>query len=133
MNSPLSERHAPWAFDLENWVSKQAIDDLLELAKNHRRQKLSDAQIGDRYLKKHPEMKHLVPILLRQGDPLGRELAFNLAKIGKTPEMLAALRDFALSEAGPDSLRLEAGLIPPGKLNFYADGNWQEILLVGSV
>lgn len=132
------KRHAPWAFDLEHWVSRKIVDDLLDIMDSGKMQKLSDEECGQRYLEKHPEMNYLVPILLRQGGPLAREFALRLARMAKTPELLAALRDFTLSDKGLDQMRLEAsqvvmeaGLIPSGTVRFWSQGQWRDVLLMG--
>lgn len=79
-----------------------------------------------------------MPLLLDRGDPHGREFALRVALMSETPEMLAALRDFALSQRGPDDLRhqaaraaSEAGLLPPGPTRMWIEGEWREILLLG--
>jgi tetratricopeptide (TPR) repeat protein len=91
-----------------------------------------------RFLQSHPEVGALVPLLLDRGDPGGRELAFRLALITRAPELLTALRDFALSRRGPDRLRMqaaqaasEAGLLPPGPVRMWMRGGWHDILLLG--
>jgi hypothetical protein len=82
------------------------------------------------FLQRHPEWVSLVPALLDRGDPLGRALALQISIATKPPELLAALRDFALGQRGPDSLRMRAAqvavegrLIPPGAIRFWVQGN----------
>jgi tetratricopeptide (TPR) repeat protein len=79
----------------------------------------------------------LVPLLLDRGDPGGRTFALRLALIARTPELLAALRDFALGQRGPDQARLEAsnaaadaGLLPAGPTRMWMGGEWIESLLL---
>jgi tetratricopeptide (TPR) repeat protein len=83
-------------------------------------------------------MNVLVPALLDRGDPAGREFALKIAELAETPEMLAALRDFALGQQGPDKLRIQAvqaaqhgGLLPSGKVRVWAKGKWHDTLLLG--
>jgi tetratricopeptide (TPR) repeat protein len=61
-----------------------------------------------------------------------------LAVLAETPETLAALRDFAVSQRGPDALRMEAaqaptqaGLLPSGPVRFWVRDEWREVLVVG--
>jgi Flp pilus assembly protein TadD len=139
LRRPVDQRHAPWAFDLSSWVSPQALEDLVAHLERGNRRK-SDAAItraSRHYLERHPEITGLVPLLLDRGDPGGREFALRVALMAETPEMLDALRDFALSQRGPDSMRneaaraaSEAGLLPAGPVRLWLQGKWREILLL---
>lgn len=91
-----------------------------------------------RYLKAHPELAALVPLLLDHGDPAGREFAWRLALMAGTPELLEALKDFALGQRGPDRMRIEAaqaamqaGLLPAGSFRIWAEGQWRSVFLMG--
>jgi tetratricopeptide (TPR) repeat protein len=134
------ERHVPWAFGLSNWVPPTTVDDLLA-----RIQRVS-GQTGDeaagravrRFLRDHPEVTTLVPVLLDRGDPAGRGLALRLAVAACEPAMMAALRDFALGQRGPDEMRhaaaqaaCEAGLFPPGPVRLWLEGKWRDTHLLG--
>ena len=68
---------------------------------------------------------------------MGRELALRVARIVRTPQALEALRDFALSKHGPDSMRMEAAnvvieeeLIPGGVVRLWSQGEWRDVLLM---
>ena len=140
LSHPIGERHAPWAFSEGDWISPRAIQDLRTTLKPHARNASADHVVADamrRFLQQHPEMVALVPVLFDRGDPNARELALRIAKTAQTPELLAALRDFALSQRGPDKMRLdaariasEAGLIPQGSVRMWSRGMWQELLLL---
>jgi len=140
LRKPARERHAPWAFGAGNWITPQAIQDLIVHIEPASRRADDDAvtQAARRYLRKHPEMNGLTPALLDRGDPDARGFALRLALMAETPEMLAALRDFALSQRGPDEMRFQAaqaaaaaGLIPSGPARLWLDGEWRELLLLG--
>jgi tetratricopeptide (TPR) repeat protein len=140
LQQPESQRHAPWAFNFSNWIDKSLVDDLLLFVQADQKKKASDTtqQTVQRYLQQHPELLHLIPQLLERGDPRGREFALRVALMGKTPETLAALKDFALSQWGPDTMRQEAAqvareadLIPPGEVRMWLRGQWRDILLMG--
>ncbi|MBW4682429.1 MAG: tetratricopeptide repeat protein [Microcoleus vaginatus WJT46-NPBG5] len=141
LNQPVSQRHCPWPFPLANWVSQHAVNELLEQVRSGFREDDEEAatQTTQRYLQHHPEMVSLVPMLLDRGDPPGREFALRLAKMAKTPEMLEALKDFALSDRGPDESRHEAstvvssaGLLSAAEpVRMWMRGKWQEVLLFG--
>jgi tetratricopeptide (TPR) repeat protein len=137
LDKPVGERHAPWPFSFNAWVAKKLLDDLLA---HHKRadSKQVDGQRTADFLQTHPELAVLVSALLDRGDPTGREFALRTALAVKTPEMLAALRDFALSQRGPDAMRTEAAtaisgakLLPPGPIRLWLKGAWQEILFFG--
>ena len=140
LRKPARERHAPWAFGAGNWITPQAVQDLLVHIEPATRRRDDDAvtQAARRYLSKHPEMNGLAPILLDRGDPDARSFALRLALMAETPEMLAALRDFALGQRGPDEMRFQAahaaanaGLLPPGPTRMWQAGEWHELLLLG--
>jgi tetratricopeptide (TPR) repeat protein len=134
---PIGERHAPWPFSFGNWIARQPID---ELSAQVMRQKSEPALASAmrRYLQKRPQVAALVPILLDRGDPQAREFALMVARVAQTPELAAALRDFALGQRGPDSLRHQAaqaadnaGLMPDRRARLWAKGKWQDITLMG--
>jgi tetratricopeptide (TPR) repeat protein len=141
LHQPVSERHAPWPFNLRYWLTEQAVQDLQGLIRavaGHEEDPAAMAQATERYLHKHPEVASLIPLLFDRGDPMGRTFALNIAMTAQTPDMLVALRDFALSRRGPDALRMQAaqvvsdaGLFPPGLVTLWADGEWRDLLLMG--
>ena len=132
---PADERHGPWPFEFRRWVSQQAIEDIKQLAvAGQRNSDNALKRATRRYLQQHPEMLVVVPNLLERGDAQGREFAIMLASTTRTPELLAGLKEFALSQHGPAALRhralqtvTEAGLIPPGPVRMWLNGAWQEI------
>jgi tetratricopeptide (TPR) repeat protein len=77
----------------------------------------------------------LVPLLLDRGDPIARLFGLQLAGASRTPEVLEALRQFALGQRGPDVLRIEAagilvdaGVLPPTPLRLWQQGKLQEAM-----
>lgn len=138
LKKPIGERHAPWFFTLAEWVPRKTLDDLnarIRPALNRGDTALTQAMA--RFLRDHPELKGIIPMLLDRGDPMGREFAFRIAEQMDSPEMQAALRDFALSTRGPDNLRMQAariamraGLIPSGNVRMFMQGEWLEVLLL---
>ncbi|MCI0390736.1 MAG: tetratricopeptide repeat protein [Acidobacteria bacterium] len=137
LNRPAAERHAPWPFPLTSWISRLTVDDLITRIKSageHGGEK-AEASTARRYFDQHPELTALVPILFDRGDPTGRELAMQLATLAKTTEMFAALRDFALSQRGPDQMRLRAaqivrreGLLPEDAIRLWVRGKWRNVI-----
>jgi tetratricopeptide (TPR) repeat protein len=140
LDQPVGKRHAPWAFDVASWVPEKAVRGLAAHLRPVARRGKDEAITREtrRYLQAHPELVALVPLLFDRGDPEARGFALRLALMAETPEMLAALRDFALGQRGSDELRMEAaqaatraGLLPSGPVRMWFQGDWREILLLG--
>lgn len=140
LNQPISQRHSPWPFPLANWISQPTIDDLLQAMQEGVESDNEEAakKITQEYLKQHPEMEKLIPILLDRGDPSARKFALELAKMARTPEMLEALKTFAFGQRGPDKERHEAatilkqeGLLTSNTVKMWIKGEWTEVILFG--
>ena len=139
LRRPPAERHAPWAYPLDHWIPVPTFRELrrhLQRTKGSRDRDVEEA--ARRFLQQHPEIVTLVPILLERGDPEARRVALMLVRLAETPELLAAARDYALGQRGPDKSRLhaatiaiEAGLIEPGRMRMWMKGEWKEVLLQG--
>ncbi|MBD2774975.1 tetratricopeptide repeat protein [Iningainema tapete] len=135
---PIGQRQGAWPFNMGNWMNKQTIEELANALKsNTTKDEQLIAKATERYLAEHPHVAQLIPILLDRGDHQAREFAFNLASFAKTPEMLASLRDFALSQSGSDQMRnqaaltaCEAGLLPREDVRLWLQGEWQQIHLI---
>jgi tetratricopeptide (TPR) repeat protein len=140
LRKPVGERHAPWPFTLNHWVPKKLLDGMIAYhmqAESAKTEHPADEQAAG-FLRAHPEFNAVVPALFDRGDPAGREFALRTAMLFKTPEMLSALRDFALGQRGPDAMRgeaaqaaLQAGLLPSGPIRMWVRGKWQELHLFG--
>jgi tetratricopeptide (TPR) repeat protein len=137
---PEGERNGPWAFTLNYFMRREALDEMLkETREAVRRNKADFTKAMQDYARRHPEITHLIPYLLERGDPMGRDFAIRLAGAIKTPELLATLRDFALSQQGSDQARMQAaqtatqeGLLPSGvATRMWIKGEWKDILMFG--
>src|SRR5262245_45790917 len=140
LSRPVGERNGPWAFTLDYFLSRRALDEMIrETGRDIRRHKADFADAIQAYARRHPEITHLIPYLLERGDPVGRDFAIKLASVINTPEILAALRDFALGQQGTDQMRMEAAqaatqadLLPSGaNVRMWIKGKWQEIMMLG--
>lgn len=136
---PSGQRHSPWSFPLTSWLNKETVEELTSQIPSDPSKMLKGkiAQVTRSYLERHPELIELVPILLDRGDLPGRTFALSLAHMAKTPEMLAALRDFALSQWGPDEMRYEAArtavdadLLPMEGIRMWLRGRWEEVVML---
>lgn len=140
LDKPVGQHHGPWAYEISNWLLQSTVRALCSRLDRVRRRggERSVAREARRYLREHPQVAAMIPILLDRGDPPGREFAFRVATLAETPELLEALRDFALSQRGPDDLRQEAaqkvreaGVLPAGPVRLWIRGEWHETLLLG--
>ena len=140
LKHPVGVRNGPWALSFGNWLPRGYVEELERLFEPATRQKKGKAveQAARQFLQNHPETNSLVSVLLTRGDPEGRQFALHLARIAETPEMLAALEEFALGQAGPDKLRIEtaqtlaeAGRLPRGKpVKMWSKGKQTQVLLM---
>jgi Flp pilus assembly protein TadD len=140
----VSERHAPWFFTLESWIDRHYIYEMQDMLKQRSSQASEDEDDAERerqvlqeFLQKYPSIEKIIPMLLDRGDPKGRQFALYFASTAKTPELLQALKDFALSSRGPDDMRYEAArvasdydYIPAGSVRMWLRGQWQDIYLM---
>lgn len=132
--------HAPWPFAIDYWVSRATLAALakaFDVGRGRNKEQVQAVALR-RALQHHRGVEALVPALLDRGDPVGREFALRTALAAETPELLAALRDFALSQRGPDTMRMQAaqaaqraGLLPAGQVRFWSQGEWRDVLMLG--
>lgn len=142
LRKPPGQRNAPYPFELHYWLREQVLRDLIaEIGPAVQWGDDEDAahvqRAARRVLRKYPELEALAPILLDRGDEPARQFALMLAQTARTPKLLEALRDFALSPRGTDEQRMQAGQIAreagllPSKVRMWAKGEPQELLLIG--
>ena len=130
LRKPIGQRNGPWAFGMANWLTQKAVRDLPHFvepaARRHHEEAVMSA--ARRYLREHPEVIGLVPVLLDRGDPQARDFVLHVALMADTPELNAVLHDFALGQHGTDEMRMQAAQhctrtgvasghahLPPGK------------------
>ena len=137
---PVAERHAPWPFEMGNWLNPRTMSDLrtkiaslASLQNDERVERALRAFAGS-----HPDFVQVIPSLLACGDPMGRTFAVRLASVLNTAETNAALQEFVTSPHGPDDVRLEAlshlthaSVIPPGPVRLWMRGEWTDVLSMG--
>ncbi|MCI0389566.1 MAG: tetratricopeptide repeat protein [Acidobacteria bacterium] len=140
LNRPVGERNGPWAFTINYFLRREAVEEMVkETIKTVRRHKDDFTKAMQDYARRHSEITHLIPYLLERGDPVGRDFAVRLASAIKTLEMLVMLRDFALGQQGADQMRMQAaqaatqaGLLPSGlPSRIWIKGEWQDIMMLG--
>lgn len=137
-DSTLYENHAPWAFEFSNWMTPKMKEELVRLIESTPElTELKKIGIAQRMHRKYPKMHNLVPLWLDRGDVGARDMALALAQAIRSPEMIHALRDFALGQRGPLQMRLEAarialdaGAIEPGMIRVWSQGEWRDIMFL---
>lgn len=139
LDRPDGERNGAWAFAIQSLLRRDRINQMMtDIRKILGEKSEFSAASLKRFLKRNHETVHLIPYLLERGDPIGREFAVRLASHLATPELLAALRDFALGRYGADALRVKAAeaavqaeLLPRGHVKMWVAGRQQDVLLLG--
>jgi tetratricopeptide (TPR) repeat protein len=140
LKKPANEQNAPWAFSFSTWFSHKVIRELLHLAERTANNKRNNAVSTalTRYIESHSELLNIAHALLKRGDPHGKDFIIKMADFSAHPKLLAALKDFAFGQDGPDSLRMEAAQIlskhdwvETGEVRLWLNGEWRSILLMG--
>jgi tetratricopeptide (TPR) repeat protein len=140
LKKPANERNAPWGFAFSTWFSHKIIQELLSLAERTANNKKSDAvsKALTRYIDSHSDLLNLAPTLLDRGDPHSKDFIIKMADFSAHPKLLAALKEFAFGQNGPDSLRMEAAQIlskhdwvETGEARLWLNGEWQPTILMG--
>lgn len=134
LDEPPASRNGAWYFSSRLWISEPAIEQLCEaMEKLDRVKGAAHAAKVSQILSNFPGLTTIIPGLLDRGDAWGRKFASMLAKCLKTPESLAALREFCLSKRGPDGMRMELaswlrenGETFPSPTRFWCNGEWIE-------
>ena len=141
LKKPLFERVCPQAFPLDSWISRKTIEAMAYEAERASRQKVDHVfrERVNTFFDDHPELIQFVPEALSAGDVKCRELALQLADMSAHPKILLSLKEFVLSQNGPDALRLEGSQIL-SKYNIFHSGemirlwlkeSWTEIMMIG--
>jgi len=141
LKKPLYERACPQAFPLDAWISRKTIEAMA--SEVERASRLNDDQVFrervNTFFDDHPELIHFVPEALSAGDIKCKELALQLADMSAHPKILFSLKEFVLSQNGPDAIRLEGSQIL-SKYKIFHSGemvrlwlkeSWTEIMMIG--
>ncbi len=133
---PASVRNAPYFFTIEYWLPYLMSSDIHALFA----QQTTPEMLYERLLKTHPEISAMLSRMLADGDQMSRLFALMIAKLRDDPDVIPVLRDFALSDRGPDELRMEAmselshrDPNLPERLTMYLEGTWRDIASMGFI
>lgn len=132
---PIGERNGAWNFPMQQWLAVKWVRQLEQMISSSlkgRQNKLRNAI--ERTFQNNPAIETALSILLKRGDPIGRELALHVAAHYPLP----GLREFALGRHGSDEDRMEAaryasdyGLIDTSQpVPLYIRGKSTELLLL---
>jgi predicted Zn-dependent protease len=132
---PIGERNGAWHFPIQQWLPAQWVRQLERLTSSSlkgRQNKLRNAI--ERAFQINPALETALSILLKRGDPIGREVALHVTAHYPLP----GLREFALGRHGSDEDRMEAaryaseyGLIDTSQpVPLYIRGKQTELLLL---
>lgn len=103
---PPGENWGPAYFALVDFLTPSQINEAREwFTLDGSKQKDYSAR---RFLKKHPEVEHLVPAMLDRGDAPCQQFAVNLAIHSSNPHVRAAIVAYARGGRGTDELRMQA-------------------------
>ena len=139
IRKPISQRHGAWPFPWKQWLMPASAEKIRQMIEDNLRSKKLDKMIDnfEKFLNRHPDVAAILPRLLERGGPDGQDFLLNTIKQLKTPELLAIIKDFALSQNGTDQMRhqaarlaAEAKLIPKEKVSLWIDGKWREMMLM---
>jgi len=132
-------RHGAWPFTFSQWLLPGVAEDLIQtVSAAFKFSKLSDKldQNVEQFLNSHPDFIRKAPIILKRGGPQGQSLILSMAGQLKTPELLVAVKDFALSQNGNDQMRREAATLAaeakllPKTVSLWKNGEWRETRLM---
>lgn len=139
LNRPVAERHGPWAYNFAYYLPRRRAEELITQIKLAGKKPEAIKHAARQFLQANPDIVALAPVLLNRSDMHAAEFLMTLAGATETPELLAALKDFALGQRGSDSLRLRAahqvsqhGLIPAGEMTIWTQGAWNQVLLINT-
>ncbi|HEX9595577.1 MAG TPA: tetratricopeptide repeat protein, partial [Anaerolineales bacterium] len=139
LNRPSGERNGPWAFAFSSWMPKNLLREMTATLSGPAKRKSERIveTAARKFLQQRPELTTLSPHMLARGDADTLEFVVRLGRLAETPDLLAALKDFALGQHGSDELRLktaqflsERGLLPSGANRLWVNGEWRDLLLL---
>ncbi|HIK46754.1 MAG TPA: tetratricopeptide repeat protein [Leptolyngbyaceae cyanobacterium M65_K2018_010] len=140
LRKPPGLRHGAWPFGWEEWLQPKTAQEFRQLVGSKGKSHRADQLIGaiQNFLHHHPDLIALFPRIAERGGPMGQEFLLATAEQLKRPELLAIIKDFALSQNGTDQMRnraatiaAQAKLLPRDKITLWIGGEWRETMLLG--
>jgi len=134
------QRNGPWEFEGHDWMSPPLQAGLMEILES-----LSKNSGDPRFLPKafrrlfadYPGLTTWLETMFTRGDSFGRQMAVELIKEVRSPELLEILKSFALSPHGSDTLRnkaaqflVEENILEGGSIPMWFKGKQTELALL---
>ncbi|MGB5916556.1 MAG: tetratricopeptide repeat protein [Phormidesmis sp.] len=138
IRNPIGQRHGAWPFAWRQWLMPDTAEKLNKLMMTSVHSKKMDKVINQfgSFFKSHSDFVAMLPRLLERGGPDGQGFLVSTIEQIKTPELIAILKDFALSQSGPDRMRFQAAklaeevnLMPAGTVSLWMGGAWRDMML----
>lgn len=138
IRNPIEQRHGAWPFSWEQWLMPASMEQFRRLVGTKLKSKNVDKTVRafKTFFNRHADVVDMLPNILERGGPNAQELFLSTVEQLKTPELLAIVKDFALSQSGTDEMRhqaariaAEANLISKEKVSLWVGGQWREIML----
>ncbi|MEZ4664351.1 MAG: hypothetical protein R2911_43015 [Caldilineaceae bacterium] len=130
----------PWPYPMRQWLPTSLFTELLRITQRHQKSQRVDKLVQEMqsFLDSHPVFMHVFAILLKRGDKTGRDTVIDMTRFSEYPPLFALLREYVVSQDGPDESRLSAlnvlnefKQLPSGHVRMWIRGDWQEILALG--
>jgi tetratricopeptide (TPR) repeat protein len=125
---------------MQNWLPVTLFADLQELLDKQEKSNAPDSahEAILSYLGEHPVLLRSFTLLLERGGPQGRDLVLGMAEFVDSPDLQAIVRDYALSQHGPDQVRIRAlniatqkRTIRSGPQRMWLRGEWTDVIAMG--
>ena len=138
IRKPIGQRHGAWPFAWRQWLLPDTAEQFQKLMTTSVHSKNMDKVINKfgAFFQSHREFVAVLPRLLERGGPDGQDFLVSTIQQIKTPELIAILKDFALSQSGPDHMRFQAAklaeetnLMPAGTVSLWMGGEWRDMML----
>ena len=135
----VGQRHGPWPFSWEQWLMPKSSTELHQAIESKLRSTQSEKLVAGLkdFFNHHADVMAMLPRILERGGPRGQEFILANAEQLKTPELLALIKDFALSQNGSDQIRnraatlaSQANLLPKANVTLWMQGEWREVMLM---
>lgn len=136
---PVGKRHGAWPLSWEQWLLPPTMEAFRQTVAPVRRASRGQRLISDltQFLDHHPDFVAMLPRIAERGGPMGQQFIVLTADQVKHPGLLAALKDFALGQNGPDELRhraavlaSQAKLIDKQNVTLWRSGAWETTTLM---
>lgn len=135
---PANERSV-FALPARYWIPERYVEELSketsQIKYGRRFEKNLQKKLAG-YFERHPNILHVLSLLLERGDEFAQNFALTFLRGAATAESFAVLKNFALGQKGSDEMRYraamalnEAGQLP-GKVKLWHDGEWREMMLM---